>query len=335
MKKLLTKKVLVVTTVASLVLGISSVSFAASTLKKITAYENAAIKVEVDGKSVNFSSDEGMMYPIVYNGHSYVSAKAVAEALGATVEWDGARQAVVITSSGEVAPELGIPNKDNTTKPTPSATPTPTAAPTATETPKATAAPATSSSATTNNKGTMTDPVKLGTAFTYTDYKNDVGGNPENYSATYTLTVTKVEAISRDEIANLGFKRPENDPKIDYVLLDLNLKVKNATFKKGSSPYSATERSLSSYIPNIYGVKTVSGESLIGGQDVGFEGSLTENIYKVLPPYSTVTDGESKSYEASGKVLLPIIKGADNLFTIERRDSALDRNNRGIYFKLK
>ncbi|MDQ0089127.1 hypothetical protein J2T12_002537 [Paenibacillus anaericanus] len=331
MKKLLTKKVLVVTTVASLVLGISSVSFAASTLKKITAYENAAIKVEVDGKSVNFSSDEGMMYPIVYNGHSYVSAKAVAEALGATVEWDGARQAVVITSSGEVAPELGIPNKDNTTKPTPSATPTPTA----TETPKATAAPATSSSATTNNKGTMTDPVKLGTAFTYTDNMNQSPGIADNYSATYTLTVTKVEAISRDEIVNLGFKRPENDPKIDYVLLDLNLKVKNATFKKGSSATSDTDKSLASYIPNIYGVKTVSGESLIGGEYFGFEGSLSSNISELLPGNPSVSEGESKSYEASGKVLLPIIKGADNLYTIERRDSALDRITRGIYFKLK
>ncbi|MEK4511067.1 stalk domain-containing protein [Paenibacillus sp. FSL K6-2524] len=333
MKKLLTKKVLVVTTVASLILGISSATYAASTLKKITAYENAAIKVEVDGKSVNFSSDEGMMYPIVYNGHSYVSAKAVAEALGATVEWDGARQAVVITSSGEVAPELGIPNKDNTTKPTPSATPTPTAAPTATETAKATAAPATSSSATTNNKGTMTDPIKLGTAFTYTDYYNY---NPsENHSTTaqYTLAVKKVTPITRDEIVKLGYTRPANDDKIDYVMVDLDLKVKNATFKKGASSLVALY--LAQYTPEIWGVKTASGGSIIGGTDFGFDGSLSDNIDLVLSDFPKVADGESKSFEASGKVLLPIVKGAENLLAIKRQDTSLDYDASFIYFKLK
>src|SRR5690606_5182675 len=83
--------------------------------KKITAYQNPQITIEVDGQTVDLSSPDGMVYPIIYEGRSYVPAKYVAEALGATINWNNARQVVEITSGEGIDPSLGIPSKDTST----------------------------------------------------------------------------------------------------------------------------------------------------------------------------------------------------------------------------
>lgn len=319
MKKYLSKKVLVSVTAVSLVFGVSSATFAASTLKKITAYQNAAIKVEVDGQSIDLSSSNGMLYPIVYNGNSYVPAKAVAEALGATVKWNGNRQAVEITSSGGVPSNAGIPYNDNSSS-----------------TPSTSKPSASTNTAASSNKGTMSDPVKLGSSFTYTDSYNAAGSLIGHYSAQYTFSISKVTSISRDQIEKLGFRRPEENSKINYVLLDVNLKVKNAVFKKynnGSDDYDY--HFLNSYRPSIWGVKTASGDSIIGGTDHGFDGSLSDNISKIVDYSEKVYQGDSKSYETSGKILLPVISGQENLFTLQRSNSELEYDDTFIYFKLK
>lgn len=99
--------------VGGLLLGSIGV-YADSALKQITAYQNSDIKVTVNGSAVDLSSAEGTMYPIVYDGHSYVSAKAVAEALGASVKWNSDTQTVEITgNSGVPSSSVGIPDKDN------------------------------------------------------------------------------------------------------------------------------------------------------------------------------------------------------------------------------
>lgn len=112
MKKLLSRKVLTATSVALLCTTIGAVAYAGSTLKKIEAYQNAGIRIEVDGKNVSLGSGADATYPIVYKGSSYVPAKVVAEALGGTVKWDAGRQVVAITS-GELDSNAGIPYKDN------------------------------------------------------------------------------------------------------------------------------------------------------------------------------------------------------------------------------
>ncbi|WP_312876235.1 stalk domain-containing protein [Paenibacillus alginolyticus] len=109
------KKVIATITLSTMLLTAASLAaYADSTLKQISAYQNAALHVTVNGHTVDMSSEDGMMYPIVYDGHSYVSAKAVAEALGASVKWNNGTQTVEITSNNISA---GVPNKDNT-KPT-------------------------------------------------------------------------------------------------------------------------------------------------------------------------------------------------------------------------
>jgi flagellar hook assembly protein FlgD len=108
------KKMITVLAISSVLLASGAWAVNADTmLKQISAYQNAALNVTVNGKSIDLSSDEGMMYPIVYDGHSYVSAKAVAEALGASVKWNNETQTVEISSS--TSNSLGIPSKDNTT----------------------------------------------------------------------------------------------------------------------------------------------------------------------------------------------------------------------------
>jgi hypothetical protein len=110
------RKILATITVSTMVLAAGSIAaYADSTLKQIAAYQNASLNVKVNGQSIDMSSEDGTMYPIVYAGHSYVSAKAVAEALGASVKWNSDTQTVEITSNTPpTSGAAGIPNKDNT-----------------------------------------------------------------------------------------------------------------------------------------------------------------------------------------------------------------------------
>jgi hypothetical protein len=122
MKSLFTKKILALVTIFSLILAMGAVAYADSALKKISAYQNQAMKITVDGKEIDSSSPEGVLYPIVYEGHSYVSAKAVAEALGASVTWNGATTTVEISSS---TGSVGDAVNDNTGSKPIQPTPTP------------------------------------------------------------------------------------------------------------------------------------------------------------------------------------------------------------------
>ncbi|MCJ8014201.1 copper amine oxidase N-terminal domain-containing protein [Paenibacillus sp. KQZ6P-2] len=116
MKKFFTRKVLAVTSVVLLFSTVGAVAYAGSTLKKIEAYQNAGIRIEVDGKNVNLGSGANATYPIVYKGSNYVPARAVAEALGASVKWDPNRQVVSITSgTGDQNANKG--NSGSTTPP--------------------------------------------------------------------------------------------------------------------------------------------------------------------------------------------------------------------------
>lgn len=83
------------------------------------------------------------------------------------------------------------------------------------------------------------------------------------------------------------------------------------------------------------GVETSSGQYYIGGSSDYFEGSLGENIEKLLADFPEVTPSKPGSFEASGKVILPIIKGKENNLVLYRNDSKLESDKRSIYFKLK
>jgi hypothetical protein len=125
MKLFFTKKVLVIITVLSLVLAMGAGVYADSALKQISAYQNSALSITVNGKAIDISSPDGPLYPIVYAGHSYVPAKSLAEALGAKVDWNARTQTVeVVTQNVYLDPFMGEPTKDVTV---PSATPNVTA----------------------------------------------------------------------------------------------------------------------------------------------------------------------------------------------------------------
>ncbi|CAH1216898.1 hypothetical protein PAECIP111893_04200 [Paenibacillus plantiphilus] len=329
------KKLLVVfSVIALLAVGVSTGVYAAGVAKKISAYQNPGIKVVVDGNTLNLSNHTGSLDPIVYNGNSYVPAKAVAEAMGGAVTWDPASSSVIITT-GAASQDNSFPTDNgSSTTPTP-ATPAPTTpAPTtpAPTTPAPTKPTPSTPSKPSSNKGTMKDPIGLGASFTYTDIRrHDSLGD---VSIQYTFAIKKVEPISLDAIESLGFVKPEKNDKREFVMLTVDLKVNNATLLKqgtgGDYPY------LTLSTPYIWGVETTSDNYIVGGREFGFEGSLDSNIDKVLDdPFTKLHIGDSKSYSVTGKVLLPIVKGEENLLVLQREDDTLDYDESFIYFKLK
>lgn len=113
MKSIQMKKSVFVSTIAAASLIFGSVGvFASSGLEKIQAYLNHDIKFTVDGKSwTPKDSDGNQLTPIIYDGSSYVPAKAVAEKLGGSVTWDGDSQTIRLTTPNGKSNE-GIPYKD-------------------------------------------------------------------------------------------------------------------------------------------------------------------------------------------------------------------------------
>jgi len=73
----------------------STVAFAAGGLMKETFY---GINVVVDGKAMQFTDD---MRPFIMDGRTFLSLRAIGEALGKTVEWNG------ITSTAYIGPKPG------------------------------------------------------------------------------------------------------------------------------------------------------------------------------------------------------------------------------------
>ena len=71
---------------------------ASSHLKEITAYLNSGIKVMLHGK--NFEAKDEItgekLLPITYNGRTYMPLRAVVEAAGIEVDWEGETQTVYL-----------------------------------------------------------------------------------------------------------------------------------------------------------------------------------------------------------------------------------------------
>lgn len=87
-----------------LLLATSITAFAASTIK--TAYFSDTTKLTVDGKSINTE----ILYAIKSgqaNGSNYVGARALAEALGATVDWKD--NTIIVTSKGSSPASTSAP----------------------------------------------------------------------------------------------------------------------------------------------------------------------------------------------------------------------------------
>lgn len=75
----------------------TSVAFAANTIKKTITVEYSGIKLVVDGVEVTPKDANGaVVEPFVYNGTTYLPVRAVGNAIGKQVGWDGTTQTVYL-----------------------------------------------------------------------------------------------------------------------------------------------------------------------------------------------------------------------------------------------
>jgi len=99
MKKKLIK---VVSIVLTLVIGMTIGLAASGQLQKISAYLNYGVKIKYDGEVQNMFDANGVrVYPITYNGTTYLPVRAVANMFGEKVDWDGGKNEVLLGNNGE------------------------------------------------------------------------------------------------------------------------------------------------------------------------------------------------------------------------------------------
>ena len=81
----------------ALVCGMAIGASAADTLKEISAYLNYGITIKYNGEAQDLTDAAGnRVYPITYNGTTYLPVRAVSNLLGIGVDWDGATQTVLL-----------------------------------------------------------------------------------------------------------------------------------------------------------------------------------------------------------------------------------------------
>ncbi len=83
-------------------LGTSGIAYARSGSEWIEAIYSD-IKLYVNGAKIDTSENE----PFIYNGSTYLPVRAVAEALGESVEWDGNTKSIYIGKSSTLKPYTG------------------------------------------------------------------------------------------------------------------------------------------------------------------------------------------------------------------------------------
>jgi hypothetical protein len=91
------RKFITTTLIVAFVLMSASIGAAATGTQQITALLNYAIKITLNGESWTPRDAEGNpLTPITYEGSTYLPVRAVAEAAGIKVGWDGDTQTVIL-----------------------------------------------------------------------------------------------------------------------------------------------------------------------------------------------------------------------------------------------
>ena len=97
MKKRVLSVLLTVGACLCLFVGIGGVVYAKTTLKEIKAYLNYEIAIKLDGEEQTmYDANGNRVYPVTYNGTTYVPIRAVSNMLGIAVDWDGATKSVLL-----------------------------------------------------------------------------------------------------------------------------------------------------------------------------------------------------------------------------------------------
>lgn len=84
-------------------LGFGMSAVAQNTVQDINAQINSGIKLNIHGSSVQLKEPDGTnIYPIVYNGRTYLPLRSLSELLNEDVKWDGPSQTIsLIKKSSE------------------------------------------------------------------------------------------------------------------------------------------------------------------------------------------------------------------------------------------
>lgn len=77
--------------------SVSVGAFAASNLTEVKSYLNGAIKITLEGKPWTPNDAGGKpVTPLTYNGSTYLPVRAIGEAFGVNIGWDGTTQTVLL-----------------------------------------------------------------------------------------------------------------------------------------------------------------------------------------------------------------------------------------------
>lgn len=90
--------------------SVSITATASSLLEDIRAYLNKGIKVTIDGVPWQPQLNGSPLYPITYNGSTYLPVRAVSEALDVPIRWDAEANTVHIGGTSELVPILSEPH---------------------------------------------------------------------------------------------------------------------------------------------------------------------------------------------------------------------------------
>ncbi len=102
------KRVVVLVLCAVFLLGSSLGAVGAATSQEIKAILNYEIKMKINGAEFQpVGSDGKPMYPITYNGSTYLPVRAISQALSIAADYDGANKIVYLGEKGQIPLDLG------------------------------------------------------------------------------------------------------------------------------------------------------------------------------------------------------------------------------------
>lgn len=100
MKKNYTRRGVAVIAALALTLGVAGGAFAASNTESIKAVLNRGVTVKMNSVVQNLKDANGNpIYPITYNGSTYLPVRAVSDLVGLPVSWDAATNTVNLGTS--------------------------------------------------------------------------------------------------------------------------------------------------------------------------------------------------------------------------------------------
>lgn len=89
------KRIIAIATCCLMTVSFTVGAYAASNLQSIQAYLNKGVTVKYNGVEQSMTDANGnRVYPITYNGTTYLPARSVSKMLGVDVTWDGTNNTV-------------------------------------------------------------------------------------------------------------------------------------------------------------------------------------------------------------------------------------------------